>query len=207
MDPNPAKQKSKRGRRHDPALAARVSDFPLDTTWWLRDPLIRALDRDERAGYQDVRCFLWGSRHVGVATEEQIRVWAGYTPEEWQAHREPFRPLFRMRPDGLWVDDGLRALFLAQMVRLRRHRRGAKVASGKRWGHNEMHPARIPARNASRNASRNPSVLNSQRLKQAVPHRESPTGPSPLPDLLPAAAPLALVQGVMARVGREGSSS
>ena len=187
MDPKPIDkellQQEEDGARAPRRKPQRVPDFPFNYIWWLTDPDVLSLIRDEQAGFMRVICTSLNTPRPGIMTEEQVRVWAGYTPEEWTAHQTHFLPLFRVRPDGTWTLTVLRTVFLAQQRRVRRARTAAMEANRKRWQDNAKHAVRTPTGYKS-DAKRGykgirPESLGSQESKREstpVPDTESPTG-------------------------------
>ena len=196
--------------------AQRVRDFPLDFSWWVGDPYVRALSRDERAGLLDAMCYSLKTAQPGVMSEEQLRIWAGYSPEEWTAHGTHFLPLFRVRPNGSWTMPVLRTVFLAQRRRLRRARKAALEANRKRWRDNTKRAVGTPVGYKS-DAKRGvkgirPESLSTQESKtdmNAVPAVgvSSPGGSPPRENLLAPERLDGLVQGVMAGLVRGGAGS
>jgi hypothetical protein len=187
MDPKPIEkellQQEEDGARAPRRKQPRVPDFPFDFNWWVGDPYVRALCRDERAGLLDVMCYSLKTPQPGVMSEEQVRLWAGYSPEEWTAHQTHFLPLFRVRPDGTWTLTVLRTVFLAQQRRVRKARKGALEASRIRWRGNTMHPARnasacIPHAETGQKGMRKRCLgsQDSTRESTPVPMTEPPTG-------------------------------
>jgi hypothetical protein len=187
MDPRPIEkellQQEEDGARAPRRKPQRVPDFPFNFIWWLTDPDVLALTRDEQAGFMKVFCTTLNSPRPGIMSEEQVRVWAGYTPEEWTVHQVHYLPLFRVRPDGTWTMTALRTVFLAQQRRLQKARKGAMEASRKRWQNHTMHPARIrsarsPDAKGGIRGIRNDSLgsQDSKRESPPVPITESPTG-------------------------------
>jgi hypothetical protein len=80
------------------------ASLPFGRFWWkdwLGDPAVRRLTHEQRGRLMDVRAATYGSSTLGmtpgVMTEEDVRAWAGYTPEEWKRVREDFSRAFTMR--------------------------------------------------------------------------------------------------------------
>ena len=74
--------------------------LPWGRFWWkewVGDPAIRRLTRDQRGALADVRAFTYGTATPGVMTEEDVRAWAGYSPEEWKQVRAVFARVFKTR--------------------------------------------------------------------------------------------------------------
>ena len=113
---------------------------------WLTDAGVRALSREERAGWADVECQTWATATPGLYTEDQCRAWAGYAEKEWPAHRERFLALHKVRPNGVWIRPAIRSEALATQTRLRRSKKAAQVAAQKRWRDKEKDALRIPQR-------------------------------------------------------------
>jgi hypothetical protein len=187
MDPKPIDnellKQEEDGARAPRRRQQRVPDFPFNFIWWLTDPDVLALTRDEQAGFMKVFCTTLNSPRPGIMAEEQVRVWAGYTPEEWTAHQVHFLPLFRVRPDGTWTMTVLRTVFLAQQRRLQKARKGAVEANRKRWENHTIRAARIrsgrsPDAKSGIRGIRNDSLCSQDSKKESspVPMTESPTG-------------------------------
>ena len=92
------------------------------------DPAVRAMSRDERAGYRDALDALYMA-NTGTATEDEVRVWAGYSNAEWEEHREAFKRAFRVRK-GKWIQKRV----VAEIGAAKRRVASAHAAAGKRWG-------------------------------------------------------------------------
>lgn len=70
---------------------------------WLAMPAIRHLSFEQRGRFADVWSTTHGTQTPGVMTEDEVRAWAGYTPEEWKANRKLFMGLFNTtRTKGKW---------------------------------------------------------------------------------------------------------
>jgi uncharacterized protein YdaU (DUF1376 family) len=92
------------------------------------DPAVRAMTRDERAGYDDVLWALYMA-NTGTATEDMIRVWAGYDEAAWPAHREAFARAFRIGRRGRWTQRRVELEVKAAQRRVK-----TAVESGKKGG-------------------------------------------------------------------------
>ncbi|HKQ57977.1 MAG TPA: hypothetical protein VJY35_08920 [Candidatus Eisenbacteria bacterium] len=109
---------------------------PASQFYW-RDWIVdtRGMTRDQRGGYIDVLAFTnVESSRPGVMTEEQVRTWAGYSEDEWPAHRDVFRARFRIRRDGMWIQKRVIEERRAQKTRYKRAQKGADVTNAARWG-------------------------------------------------------------------------
>lgn len=82
--------------------------IPWTRFWWqewLSDSDLRRLTPDQRGRFMDVWAISMGTRTPGVMLEEDVRTWAGYTPEEWADVRETFAKLFSVaRRTGKWTN-------------------------------------------------------------------------------------------------------
>jgi hypothetical protein len=191
------------------AKPRKVPDFSIQYDWWLADPLVRAMTRDERAGLLDVMCYTQKTSTPGWIAEDDVRVWAGYTPDEWTAHRAAFLRLFRVRPDGVWVLTVVRSQYRQQLVRLKRARAASLVASRKRWKGKGVTAAAVVK--GHRQACEphtlgNASVLSSQGNQTTVPESGVRTGTGPpATSVADAAAVAGLLAGVVARLDSAGS--
>ena len=169
----------------------------------------RKRTRTRRAGLLDVMCYTQKTSTPGWIAEDDVRVWAGYTPDEWTAHRAAFLRLFRVRPDGVWVLTVVRSQYRQQLVRLKRARAASLVASRKRWKGKGVTAAAVVK--GHRQACEphtlgNASVLSSQGNQTTVPESGVRTGTGPpATSVADAAAVAGLVAGVVARLGSAGS--
>jgi len=106
---------------------------------WMNDPGVRAMTPEERGLLMDVRSLTQATKQPGIYTEDQCRRWAGYSIEEWSAHREPFLAchLVKGKRKGagevLWVDPVMRREALAVRERLRKARESGKRGAQKVW--------------------------------------------------------------------------
>jgi len=112
-------------------------DFPLDTRWLLTDPDVLALTRDEYAGMLRVIAATWQTTDRGIMDEEQLRVWAGYSPDEWTSHRMPMMRLFRSLPRNRLVFREVRRVAEAQKERVRKARRASAAKNQMRFRRGE----------------------------------------------------------------------
>ena len=122
------------GRRERRSQSAHAPSFPLYWRDWLSSPEVRAMTAEERGGYIDVLCFTQGTKTPGVMTEDEVRAWAGYPPEQWPVHREAFRRCFKVTASsGTWIQARAKRERGAQLKRFRRAQKAAKEAAQKRW--------------------------------------------------------------------------
>lgn len=138
---------------------------------WIVDT--RDMSRDERGGYIDVLAFTHQTPTPGVMTEDQVRRWAGYSEEEWPAHREVFASRFKVRDDGVWLQ---KRSIQERKAQLRRHenaKKGASATNELRWGS-------VARRQVERQSSDGPATVQRS-------HSESlaigPPSPSPRKEL------------------------
>lgn len=81
----------------------------------------------------DVFANTHGTRTPGVMTEEDVRLWAGYTREEWKANREAFAHVFNTtRQRGKWRLEDVVDVWKASMMVARRNHERARKAAGSR---------------------------------------------------------------------------
>ena len=101
---------------------------------WVGTAAIRRLTRDMRGGLADVRAFTYGTPTPGVMDEDDVRAWAGYTPEEWKKVRDLFARVFNLkRKRGKWVLDDIVQDYAASVeVYLRSQERAQKDVAGRR---------------------------------------------------------------------------
>ena len=131
-------------RRKRRARPGRADWFAWYWRDWLTHPAVRAMDRGERGGLVDVLSQTWGTASPGLYTEDQVRAWAGYSADEWPAHRERFLACHVVRPNGLWVHPQTRSEALATKTRLTRAKKSAREAAQKRWRDKDMNAVRMP---------------------------------------------------------------
>jgi uncharacterized protein YdaU (DUF1376 family) len=148
------------------------ASFPLYWRDWLSDPRLRAMSRDERGGFLDVLCFTQGTKTVGIYTEEECRVWAGYSWEAWQLVREKFLAVHTVRRDGLWLQKRARRERAAQKIRYKRARKAGKKGARNRWDPKVLNGPPIAQAIAQRCPSPDPDPVS---IQQAKPSTESPT--------------------------------
>jgi uncharacterized protein YdaU (DUF1376 family) len=84
-----------------------ANDRPPSSQWywrdWLTDPAVQRMSFDERGRYMQVLGMTHQTDEPGVCSEEDIRIWAGYSEAEWSEHRAAFERVFKIRHDGKWV--------------------------------------------------------------------------------------------------------
>jgi hypothetical protein len=111
--------------------------LPWGRFWWkewVGDPAIRRLTRDQRGALADVRAFTYGTATPGVMTEEDVRAWSGYSPEEWKKVRDVFALAFKTRRGSkTWkLPDIIEDYAASLAVYNRRHGVAMKGVAGRR---------------------------------------------------------------------------
>lgn len=112
--------------------------FPFYWRDWLASLSVRAMTREQRGGYIDYLAFSYGTKTPGVQSEEDVRAMAGFTQEDWLRHREAFRRCFKVRRDGMWVQQRVVNERAAQKRRYKRAANAGKEGARKRDERNEL---------------------------------------------------------------------
>lgn len=108
----------------------------------LSTPAVRLLTYEQRGRFMDVWASTHGTRTPGVMTEDEARLWAGYTPEEWKPNRAAFARVFNTtRRKGHWILEEVerehRASLQGFRSRQARARKAVTSRSRKRSSDNE----------------------------------------------------------------------
>ncbi len=114
------------GRRDRISQSNDPPSFPFYWRDWLASLSVRAMTPEQRGGYIDYLAFTYGTKTPGVQSEDEVRAMAGFTRREWLHHREAFRRCFKVRRDGMWVQQRVVNERAAQKRRYKR-----AVAAGK----------------------------------------------------------------------------
>ena len=113
----------------------RLSWFRWNPQDYVSDPAVRAMSYEERGRYVDVLMSLYLT-NVGTASEDAVRIWAGYSEPEWPFHREQFARAFRVGRDGKWTQKRVAMEVRAARNRVKRAaesgRAGGRASAGKR---------------------------------------------------------------------------
>jgi uncharacterized protein YdaU (DUF1376 family) len=165
---------------------------PSSQFYW-RDWIVdtRGMSRDERGGYIDVLAFTHQTPTPGVMTEDQVRRWAGYTEEEWPAHRQVFSERFQVRDDGTWLQRRAIRERKAQIERREIATRGANATNAMRWGRRSnvaesslegrstVADASLKRRSTRRSTVSPASALKEESKNYSVPNSDSDTRVGP----------------------------
>lgn len=137
-----------RNRRERKSQSNRLVWWPFFGDDWVATT--RDMTRDQRGGLIDVLAFLYGSPTPGVTTEDEVRAVAGYTPEEWPAHRARFAARFKVRRDGRWIQSRVKREAEAIKRRKKSDSTNGKKGARKRWQDSGMNGPPTPSAMATR---------------------------------------------------------
>jgi uncharacterized protein YdaU (DUF1376 family) len=111
--------------------ASRLAWFRWNPRDHQADPAVRAMSPEERGRYRDVLDALYMGNNA-TATEREVRLWAGYSEDEWAAHREALQRAFQITRGGEWVQRRTELELEAARRRSERASKGGVAKAGRR---------------------------------------------------------------------------
>ncbi|OGF05533.1 MAG: hypothetical protein A2W00_01735 [Candidatus Eisenbacteria bacterium RBG_16_71_46] len=111
----------------------RLSWFNFSPGDYMTDPAVRAMSYEQRGRYVDVLCAMY-LRNSGSATEDEIRVWAGCSEDEWKHHREGIQRAFKVTRNGRWIQKRVEVEVREAKKRVEQARKSGREGAKKRWG-------------------------------------------------------------------------